>query len=70
MKSCCGASNELLVSRFTCPENGVLAKKSTAARADDPAAWPRKSIGIDPAGAFRASTSAGKLMSLRMLRRV
>src|SRR5580765_1268325 len=33
--SCCGVSNEPLVNRLTWPENGVLAKKFDASRADE-----------------------------------
>ena len=37
--SCCGESNEPVVSRLTCPENGVPAKKLAASCAGDPNEW-------------------------------
>ena len=45
VNSCCGASNEPVVSRLTWPENGVPANRFDANRADDPTVRS-KNVGV------------------------
>src|SRR5476649_158028 len=57
VKSCCGVSNDPVVSRLTWPENGVAAKKFDARRADEFVTRPN-TLGPSkpPSGADRKAT--------------
>ncbi len=67
VNSCCGLSNEPVVSRLNCPENGVLPNKFVASRAGAPKIllWPNAA----GSGSSSASTDSGTIASLRIPRR-
>ena len=71
--SCCVESNDPVVSRLTCPENGVAPKKLEARRADELVTRPNTFCPPKPlpsAGASAAATTAsGTVASFRMVRR-
>ena len=69
--SCCGVSNEPVVSRLTWPENGVSAKKLVASRAGDPnARLMNPPAPNEPSSLGRpAKSSSVTVASFRMPRR-
>ena len=68
-KNCCGVSNEPVVRKLTCPENGVSAKKlATARRRSRRRGQDRRGWKLS-AGSSSASRSSGRVTSFRTLRR-
>src|SRR5512132_1190195 len=71
-KKVLGVSNDPVVRKLTCPENGVAAKKLVAARADVPTAISKRLAGTNALRGSRGelSSSSGIVTSRSTPRRV